>query len=91
MTSKKPSNWLMNIILPLAGIVVLLRRFGQSRRVVDWFAGFMNSPWRKQREFAGYRPTSSDVINTTYGDIENTHEACSETTISLRRNFRTSK
>jgi hypothetical protein len=56
----------MNIILPLAGIVVLLRRFGQSRRVVDWFAGFMNSPWRKQREFAGYRPTSSDVIVATY-------------------------
>ena len=66
MTNKKPSNWMMNLILPLAGVVVLLQKLGQSRRVVDWFAGFMNSPKRKRKEFAGYQPTSSDVIVATY-------------------------
>jgi hypothetical protein len=66
MTDKKPSNWLMSVIIPLAGLVMLLRSLGQSRRLVDWFAGFMNSPRRKHWEFAGYRPTSSDVIVATY-------------------------
>ncbi len=50
----------------LAGIVSLLDKLGQSKRVFDWMAGFMNSPRQKRTTFASYMPTGSDVIVATY-------------------------
>jgi len=66
MATKKQSNWLMQIILPFAGLTILLQKLGQSRRVADWFSWSLNFPQRKQREFAGYRPVRGDVIVATY-------------------------
>lgn len=54
------------VLAPLTGVFSLLDRMGQKRRLLNVMAGLMNSPRLKRRAFAGYVPTSHDVIVATY-------------------------
>jgi len=66
ITTKTQRQIAAALTIPVAGVAALLNKLGQSRRLLDGMAALINSPRVKRRAFAGYTPTTSDVIVATY-------------------------
>jgi len=66
ITNRHLVTFITILLLPFVRIVSLLNKLGPSNRLLDGMAGFTNSPRQKRKAFAGYAPTSNDVIVATY-------------------------